>query len=62
MYFNVFVEYMILISLFIATIGTGYIFIVTIFLKDKTYIKFYNNWQFPMLMSILADCVFVSKS
>ena len=58
MTFNKFLEYLILLSLFIATLGTGYIFIVTIIFKDSTYAGFYNSWQFPMLMAIFIDTAF----
>jgi len=47
-----------LIALFIAVIGTGYIFIVSIIFKDKSYAGFYNSWQFPMLLAIFIDAAF----
>lgn len=56
--FNKFIEYIILLSLFIATLGTCYIFIVTIILKDNTYAGFYSTWQFPMLFAIFIDTAF----
>lgn len=58
MKFNKIVEYLILLSLFIATLGTGYIFIVTIIFKDLTYAGFYNTWHFPMLIAIFIDTAF----
>jgi hypothetical protein len=48
----------ILLCLFIATIGTGYIFMVTIIFRDKTYAGFYNSWQFPMLLAIFIDSAY----
>jgi hypothetical protein len=51
-------ENLILLCLFIATLGTGYIFIVTIIFKQTTYAGFYNSWQFPMLLAIFIDSAF----
>ena len=58
MTFNKLLEKIIMLSLFIATIGTGYIFIVTIIFHDTTYAGFYSSWQFPMLMAIFIDAAF----
>lgn len=58
MRFNKLIETIIILCLFIATLGTGYIFIVTIILKDTTYAGFYSSWQFPMLMAIFIDSAF----
>ena len=54
-------ESIILLCLLIATIGTGYIFIMTIFFKDTTYAGFYNSWQFPMLFAIFIDSAFYKQ-
>lgn len=51
-------ENLILLCLFIATLGTGYIFVVTIIFRDTTYAGFYNSWQFPMLLAIFIDSAF----
>lgn len=51
-------ETLIVGCLLIATLGTGYIFIVTIFFKDATYAGFYSSWQFPMLVAIFIDAAF----
>jgi len=56
--FNKFLEYLILVCLFIATLGTGYIFIVSIIFRDNTYAGFYSSWQFPMLFAIFIDSAF----
>jgi len=56
--FNKFLEYLILVCLFIATLGTGYIFIVSIIFRDDTYAGFYSSWQFPMLFAIFIDSAF----
>lgn len=58
MRFNKFLEYLILICLFIATLGSGYIFVVSIIFRDTTYAGFYNSWQFPMLLAIFIDSAF----
>lgn len=44
----------IVISLFISLLGTGYIFITSFFFNDKTYTGFFNNWQFPMILAVFA--------
>jgi len=56
--FNKFLEYLILLCLFIATLGTGYIFIVSIIFRHTTYAGFYSSWQFPMLFAIFIDSAF----
>lgn len=56
--FNKLLESVIILCLFIATLGTGYIFIVTIVLKNNTYAGFYSSWQFPMLLAIFIDSAF----
>lgn len=56
--FNKLLEYLIVLCLFIATIGTGYIFVVSIIFKKNTYAGFYNSWQFPMLLAIFIDTAF----
>jgi hypothetical protein len=58
MKFRGFLVPIILLCLLIATIGTGYIFIITILFKDKTYAGFFNTWQFPMILSIFIDAAF----
>lgn len=55
---NIIIQYIVIFSLFIAMIGTGYIFIVTIIFKNTTYYGFYTNWQFPMLLAIFIDAVY----
>lgn len=58
MRFRNFLEPLILLCLFVATLGTGYIFLLTIIFKDNTYSGFYNSWQFPMLLAIFIDAAF----
>lgn len=58
MRFNKILETIILLCLFIATLGTAYIFVVTIILNDTTYAGFYSSWQFPMLLAIFIDSAF----
>ena len=55
MTFNKVLEKIIIMALFIATVGTGYIFFETVFLKKLTYVGFFNSWQFPMLLAIFID-------
>lgn len=51
------VELIVIVSLFISTIATGYIFFETIILRKSTYAGFYSSWQFPMLLAIFIDSV-----
>ena len=55
---NKLIEYVVLLSLLIAVIGTGYIFIVTIIFRKSTFGSFYNSWQFPMLLAIFIDSAY----
>lgn len=56
--FHKLLEIIILLSLFIATLGTGYIFMVTIIFKETSFAGFYTSWQFPMLFAIFIDAAF----
>lgn len=58
MRFNKLIEYTLLLCLFIATIVSGYIFVVSIIFKQTTYAGLYNSWQFPMLLAIFIDSAF----
>ena len=58
MHFDLLIKYIIIISLFIATIGSTYVFIATIVFKKTTFSGFYNSWQFPMLLAIFIDSAF----
>ena len=61
MQFRNFLEPLILLCLFIATLGTGYIFILSILFKNDNYSGFYNRWQFPMLLAIFIDAAFYNN-
>lgn len=58
MRFNILLERIITLCLFIATLGTAYIFVVTIIFNDTTYAGFYTSWQFPMLIALFIDSAF----
>ena len=58
MRFNKLLESIVLIALVVATIGSAYIYVVTIILKDKSYAGFYSSWQFPMLLAIITDATY----
>jgi hypothetical protein len=58
MRFKKLVEFTILIALFIAVIGTAYVFIVTIIFNDGTFVGFFNTWHFPMLLAIFIDIAY----
>jgi len=47
MRFRSFLVRLVLLALFIAAMGTGYIFVATIVFKDTTYAGFYNSWAVP---------------
>lgn len=55
MHFNKLVENIILLGLLVSVLGTGYIFIVTIVLRETTFSGFFNTWHFPMLLAIFID-------
>jgi hypothetical protein len=56
--YNKAVEQAVLLGLLIAVIGTGYVFIMTIIFKEKSFAGFFNTWQFPMLLAIFIDVAF----
>jgi hypothetical protein len=57
--YNKYLEYLIIISVFIATFASLYIFIETVVFKKRNNIEFYNRcgWQLPMLIALLIDAV-----
>jgi len=55
---NVLVEKLVLISLLVSVIGSGYIFVVSIFLQQTSFAGFFNTWHFPMLLAIFIDIAF----
>lgn len=58
MSFNILLETIIILSLLIATLGTAYVFIITVIFKQNTYAGFYNNWQFPMILALFIDATY----
>jgi hypothetical protein len=58
MKFNKLVEYLVLFGLFLAVLGSGYIFVVSIIFKERTFAGFFNTWQFPMLLAIFIDSAY----
>jgi len=59
--FNKILQTIIIVSLLIATIGSAYIFVATIFFNDKAYAGFYSTWQFPMLLAIITDAAYYKR-
>jgi len=51
-----------LVSLFISMVLTGYVFVQSTVLKNNEYKFFYNSWQFPMLLAIFIDLKYGSTS
>jgi len=58
MRFHKFLEKLIVLCLFIATLGTIYIFIMTIIFNDTSYSGFYSSWQMPMLFALFIDAAY----
>lgn len=58
MRFHKFLEKLIVLCLFIATLGTTYIFIMTIIFNDTSYSGFYSSWQMPMLFALFIDAAY----
>ena len=58
MRFHKFLEKLIVLCLFIATLGTAYIFVATIILGDASYSGFYSSWQMPMLLALFIDAAY----
>jgi hypothetical protein len=56
--FNTFVEKAVLLGLFIAVVGSAYIFIVTIIFREIAFASIFNTWHFPMLLAIFIDIAF----
>jgi len=52
------IEPIMLFVLLIATLLSGYIFIVTIIFQQTTYAGIFSSWQFPMLVAIFIDAAF----
>jgi hypothetical protein len=58
MRFHKILEKLIVLCLFIATVGTTYVFIATIIFGDKSYSGFYSSWQMPMLFALFIDAAY----
>jgi hypothetical protein len=56
--FNNFVEQSVLLGLFVAVVGSAYIFIVTIIFRESAFASIFNSWHFPMLLAIFIDIAF----
>ena len=56
--FTKFVEQSVLLGLFIAVVGSAYIFIVTIIFHETSFAYIFNTWHFPMLLAIFIDIAF----
>lgn len=49
------------ISLLVTLILSFYIFIKAIFFEDNEKKRMFNAWQFPMLLSLYIDAVYILK-
>ncbi len=52
------VQYILIISLFIALCASFYIFIQAFMYKNKNHYSIYNTWQFPMILAMFIECIF----
>ena len=52
-----YIHYFILILIFIAAICSAYVmtYSITNYSLGNSKIKYYNTWQFPMLLALLLD-------
>ena len=48
-------------SLLIALLSSFYILLETIIMQNKSNKYLFNTWQFPMLLALFFDAVFLSK-
>jgi hypothetical protein len=55
------IEKIFFISLLVALIISFYFFIDLCIFKNKTHIHIFDTWQFPMLLAIFIDIVYVHK-
>lgn len=56
-----YIQFILIISLFIALLSSLYIFIQAFFYKDKSHFSIYNTWQFPMILAMLIECMYTFK-
>jgi hypothetical protein len=49
------------ISLFLTLILSFYIFIRAIFFEDNQKKRMFNAWQFPMLLALYIDAVYILR-
>ena len=56
--FTKFVTQAVLLGLFVAVIGSAYIFIVTIIFHETAFAGIFNTWHFPMILAIFIDIAF----
>jgi hypothetical protein len=50
------------LSLLITLILSFYIFIRALFFEDSEKMRMFNAWQFPMLLALYIDSVYILKT
>lgn len=48
-------------SLFITLILSFYIFVGSLFFNDNDKRRIFSTWQFPMLLALYVDAIFILK-
>ena len=51
------IEIIFIISLGIATVLAGYVYIASAIFNDSSFNGFYTNWQFPMMLAVFTHSV-----
>lgn len=64
---NIFLKLPFLIKLFyfmllLTTLMSGYIFFRVLFLNDKSLFGIFSSWQFPMLLALFIDTIYLNPS
>ena len=56
-----YIQFTLVISLFVALLASLHIFIQAFFYHDKSHFSIYNTWQFPMILAMLIECIYTFK-
>ena len=54
----IYIHYVTLVLIFLAALCS---FFIMTFSIGNSFIKYYNTWQFPMLLALLLDGIFLRK-
>ena len=50
------------IMLLLTTLISGYIFFRVLFLNDTSLFGIFSSWQFPMLLALFVDTIYLNPS